>query len=68
MRKKPKVCLLTTDGQMIEIYDKAGADALYQECIVKSKHLTFIQINHAGQTRFIPTLRIKEIIFYDTKS
>jgi hypothetical protein len=64
MKQRAIASVLTTDGQMIEIHDKINADALYHDCMVKSKQTLFIQIQSEQNVRFIPTNRIREVIFY----
>ena len=65
MRQKPKACMLTTDGQMLEIYNPNVVESLYQNCITKQRNDQFIELKSEKYIRFIPTHRIKEVIFYD---
>lgn len=57
--------MLTTDGQMIEIYSQTVVESLYQNCITKQRNDHFIQLKTEKKVRFIPTHRIKEVIFYE---
>jgi hypothetical protein len=63
----PKAQVITTEGQMIEIYDDVNANALFQNCMTNHRKLSFLNIELDNQIKFIPLHRVKEVVFYDVE-
>lgn len=61
----PKAQIITTEGQMIELYDDINANALFFSCIAYNRNVKFLKIELDNQIKFIPLHRIKEVVFFD---
>lgn len=58
--------ILTVDGKMYHVRNELDAQALFFECLRKSKgDNALLKVETAKKVRFIPIHQIKEVIFYE---